>query len=262
MILNGTVKFFREDKGFGFISGDDGKEYFVHKSGLPKGVVLREGAIVAFSIEKGDRGLKAVNVVNGHLSTTELIDCLQDINYSGILGPDGNLIPTGGYEERIIVTDIRSVTEELLRLLDKNPELLREITSRKFEEVIAECLYRQGCQVTLTPESRDGGFDVYAAKKDNLGSWLFLVECKRFAVGRKVGVNFIRNLHGVVQHRNATAGILATTSFFTKPAKEFQRTIEFQMSLVNYFGIQRWIKDALQNKPNQGRDGAEPIDAV
>jgi CspA family cold shock protein len=60
--MNGTVKFFNEMKGFGFISAEDGKEIFVHQSALDQGVVLRENDSVTFDVEEGDRGLKAVNV--------------------------------------------------------------------------------------------------------------------------------------------------------------------------------------------------------
>ena len=58
----GTVKFFNEAKGFGFISPADGsKDIFVHSSGLTTGSI-RENDKVNFDIQKGDRGLNAVNV--------------------------------------------------------------------------------------------------------------------------------------------------------------------------------------------------------
>ncbi|MFC0345271.1 MULTISPECIES: cold-shock protein [Chryseobacterium group] len=58
----GTVKFFNEAKGFGFISPADGsKDIFVHSSGLVSGSI-RENDKVNFDIQKGDRGLNAVNV--------------------------------------------------------------------------------------------------------------------------------------------------------------------------------------------------------
>ena len=60
--MNGTVKFFNESKGFGFIQSDDGKEYFVHQTGLKEGVRLRDNDSVTFDVEEGDRGPKAVNV--------------------------------------------------------------------------------------------------------------------------------------------------------------------------------------------------------
>lgn len=61
-MTEGTVKFFNAMKNFGFIAGDDGKEYFVHVSGIKGGVALNEGDKVSFDVEQGDRGPKAVNV--------------------------------------------------------------------------------------------------------------------------------------------------------------------------------------------------------
>ncbi len=63
--MKGKVKFFNGDKGFGFIAGDDGKEYFVHSTGLSAGVTLREGDAVNFEIEQGDKGPKATKVTKG-----------------------------------------------------------------------------------------------------------------------------------------------------------------------------------------------------
>ena len=60
--MKGTVKFFNEMKGFGFIACEDGKEVFLHQSALEEGVTLHEGDAVTFDVEEGDRGPKAVNV--------------------------------------------------------------------------------------------------------------------------------------------------------------------------------------------------------
>lgn len=57
----GTVKFFNETKGFGFIKDDEtGKEYFVHVTGLSD--KIRENDTVTFDIQEGKKGLNAVNV--------------------------------------------------------------------------------------------------------------------------------------------------------------------------------------------------------
>ncbi len=61
--MKGKVKFFNDMKGFGFITGDDGSEYFVHQTGLESGVRIRENDSVEFNVEQGDRGPKAVKVV-------------------------------------------------------------------------------------------------------------------------------------------------------------------------------------------------------
>lgn len=60
--MKGTVKFFNEMKGFGFITAEDGKDYFVHQTGLQDGVSLHENDAVSFDVEDGPRGPKAVNV--------------------------------------------------------------------------------------------------------------------------------------------------------------------------------------------------------
>ena len=61
--MKGKVKFFNRMKGFGFIAGEDDKEYFVHKTGLKPGANIDEDDEVSFDVEEGDRGPKAVNVV-------------------------------------------------------------------------------------------------------------------------------------------------------------------------------------------------------
>lgn len=57
----GTVKFFNEAKGFGFISEENSnKEHFVHVSGLID--QIKEGDEVEFELQEGKKGLNAVNV--------------------------------------------------------------------------------------------------------------------------------------------------------------------------------------------------------
>lgn len=57
----GTVKFFNESKGYGFIKDDESsKEYFVHVSGLVD--KIKENDVVTFDLEEGKRGINAVNV--------------------------------------------------------------------------------------------------------------------------------------------------------------------------------------------------------
>jgi CspA family cold shock protein len=58
---SGTVKFFNNDKGFGFIKdSNSSEEYFVHTTGLVNQV--REGDNVTFDLKEGKKGLNAVNV--------------------------------------------------------------------------------------------------------------------------------------------------------------------------------------------------------
>lgn len=61
----GTVKWFNNDKGYGFISRESGDDVFVHFSTIQgEGFKsLDEGQKVSFDVEEGDRGLQAINVV-------------------------------------------------------------------------------------------------------------------------------------------------------------------------------------------------------
>ncbi len=63
--VTGTVKWFNNTKGYGFISHDGGSDIFVHYSAIEGNGfrTLTEGQQVEFSIEQGPKGLQAVNVI-------------------------------------------------------------------------------------------------------------------------------------------------------------------------------------------------------
>ena len=63
-MANGTVKWFSEQKGYGFIEQEDGPDVFVHHSGSNATgfKTLKEGDRVTFDIEEGEKGPSAVNV--------------------------------------------------------------------------------------------------------------------------------------------------------------------------------------------------------
>jgi CspA family cold shock protein len=57
---NGTVKFYNESKGFGFIKDENGTDIFVHATGLID--EIRENDSVQFEVTEGKKGLNAINV--------------------------------------------------------------------------------------------------------------------------------------------------------------------------------------------------------
>jgi len=63
-VSQGTVKWFNASKGYGFITGEDGKDYFVHFSAITMDgfKTLEEGQNVTFDIEEGQKGPQAANV--------------------------------------------------------------------------------------------------------------------------------------------------------------------------------------------------------
>ena len=63
--MKGTVKWFNQEKGFGFITGEDGKDVFAHFSQIKKDGFkkLVEGEEVTFDVVQGERGPQASNIV-------------------------------------------------------------------------------------------------------------------------------------------------------------------------------------------------------
>jgi cold shock protein len=64
VLANGTVKWFNDKKGYGFINEDEGRDVFVHFSAIemPGFKTLSEGDMVIFDVEESDRGPEAKNV--------------------------------------------------------------------------------------------------------------------------------------------------------------------------------------------------------
>ena len=62
--MNGTVKWFNAEKGFGFITGEDGKDVFAHFSQIQSNGFksLDEGQKVTFEVTQGQKGLQAENI--------------------------------------------------------------------------------------------------------------------------------------------------------------------------------------------------------
>ncbi len=58
----GKVKFYDQEKGFGFIASDEGDEVFLHASALPEGAVVKAGSRLEFGVADGKRGAQALSV--------------------------------------------------------------------------------------------------------------------------------------------------------------------------------------------------------
>lgn len=121
----GRVKFFDDEKGFGFIASDEGNEVFLHASALPEGVnSVRPGSRVEFSIVDGRRGVQALSVrilevpkiTNANRKPAEdMAVIVEDI--IGFLDQLGSDFKRGRYPEnnhgKKVATLLRKVADEL-----------------------------------------------------------------------------------------------------------------------------------------------------
>lgn len=170
-------------------------------------------------------------------SFAALADLLSPMTMPGLVDTRGRPLSAGSHEEKTIISDVRHVSESLLKLVGTDPNLVHALTPREFEELSAELFQRQGYKVTITPQTRDGGKDLYLAKADGFGSFLYIVECKRNAPDNPVDVGVVRSLYGVAQHERVTAAMTLTTSYFSKDAQDFAAKVQYQLALKDFFDL-------------------------
>jgi len=144
--------------------------------------------------------------------------------------------------ETRIVTVSNEQWNGILASLTRNPRNMYSLHPRKFEELVAELLLRNGMTIELTPPTKDGGRDILAFSNTDAGQHLYYVECKRYSSENPVGVSLVRALYGTVEADKATGGLLVTTSYFTKGAMEFRDSVRHRLALKDYDRLVEWLR--------------------
>lgn len=139
-----------------------------------------------------------------------------------------------------IITIAGLINDKLIARCQSDPSQLLSMSPRQFEEFVAELFNGFGFDVELTSRTRDGGRDIVAVSH-KIVAVKYLVECKRYARDKKVGVGAVRQLHGVTVSEGATKGILATTSCFTAPAVAYTEKHLWQLEGRNLDGLIQWL---------------------
>lgn len=113
-----------------------------------------------------------------------------------------------------------------------------KLSPEEFEKLVARLYESMGYYVKLTPISRDEGVDLYAKKVSDSGTVYLIIQCKHYP-NRKVGVEHVRSLYGVLTSKQAiTKGILITSGQFSEDAKNFAQDNRIELYDCAYlFGL-------------------------
>lgn len=135
-----------------------------------------------------------------------------------------------------------SLELEVLAYFGRHPELLYSLPPRKFEELVASVFRNNGFDVELTPETHDGGVDIFAVQKNGFaGSTLHLIECKKYSPENKVGIGIVQRMLGVVEQHRANQGIIVTTSSFSSDAQVCAKSSQYRLGLNGYADLSKWL---------------------
>ena len=144
-----------------------------------------------------------------------------------------------GHERELLL----EISSSLAYQVARNPNLLYQLSPREFEEFIAELFASFGYQVQLTARTRDGGRDLVAVRSEHGLLSKLLVECKRFARDRPVGISYVRELYAVKTLERATKAILATTSTFSRDARTLERQLIYELELKDFGAVTEWARE-------------------
>jgi hypothetical protein len=161
--------------------------------------------------------------------------CFEEEPHMGVIYSRDDFDPDDAYPEY-------SRIQELIMDIAQDRELIYNISSREFEEVI-ECLFQdEGFETKLTQPTRDGGRDIIATKYEMGKPIVFYIECKRYGRRNSVGVSIVRSLFGVQTSDRINKSILVTTGHVTRDARRFVDDQNAMMSVIDADEIHELIQ--------------------
>lgn len=221
--MQGVIQTLTE-RGFGFIRVDGQIDIYFHAKEL-----------ISMAYDE----IKVGDVVYFDLQTVSRSHARRNIRNSGFLRrvEELTIIPPDPFEA---IELQRKMDAAFLMHLSKNPLGLYQLHPKEFEEVIAEMYSIEGYTTELLGSwnQADGGIDILAVKRD-IGGFptRTAIQCKRYARNRRVSVAPIRSLAGVLDRFRAHAGVIVTSSDFTRPAREEADAFFWKINLMNYQGL-------------------------
>lgn len=138
---------------------------------------------------------------------------------------------------------IVSVEDALIEAIKREPQSIFAIPPRSFEKLVSDIFRSKGFETELTKATRDGGRDIIAVHEVLGIRAKYIIECKRYAPHRKVTLQLVQRLYGVKVAEGANKAILATTSSFTRDARQFAAHHVWDVELKSFEDILAWVRE-------------------
>jgi HJR/Mrr/RecB family endonuclease/CheY-like chemotaxis protein len=142
----------------------------------------------------------------------------------------------------IVALDFDKVNAALVKHLAKNPLDLHRVSWGAFEELVERLLREMDYEVWRTPLTGDGGVDLWALQRSDLGEVLYAIDAKKYSPRRLVGPHLVRAIYGVTDLYHASVGMIITTSGFTRGARQLEMQYRHRISLKQFEDVVAWIK--------------------
>ncbi len=142
----------------------------------------------------------------------------------------------------ILLKNYEEIDRCLIERLSKNPELLHKLHWRQFEELLAEVFYKFGYETEIGPGVGDEGVDLRLIKHNEMGPLLILVQAKKYAARKKIGLQPVQALYGAINDEKASKGILVSTCEFAPVAKRFESKNPYRIKLAGPNELEGWLK--------------------
>lgn len=144
----------------------------------------------------------------------------------------------------LVQPDIGDIYEELYSHFAGRPEDLNKLTPRAFEVMLSRVFQTQGYESQLGPGSGDGGVDISLWHRDPLGDVLTVVQAKRYARKRKISIEPVAALLGVMGVEKAARGIFVTTSEYLPSTRNFSARAGNVIDLMTTSDVVQWCSTA------------------
>jgi hypothetical protein len=133
---------------------------------------------------------------------------------------------------------------EVFEYFAKRPERLNSISHRGYERFLDAVFRNNGYRTVLGPGSGDGGVDIRLYGNDVIGEVVTLVQAKRYATKRPIGLEAVQALSGAVQDERANRGLFVTTSRYLPSARKFAVRQQRRLVLADSTDLVGWSRSA------------------